>query len=119
MKNKLIAIYFIVFITHQIAEKLGFNNSFIDSYLDDFLFLPLFLFTLELIISVLSQLKFELSIYQKVFTIILILTVVEALFPIISNRFIFDWFDFLAYGLGYIFYIGILNYSKNDKLKIT
>lgn len=119
MKNKLAFLYFIIFILHQIIENAGIKFSLIDSYLDDFLFLPLFLFSIEIIISFLSKNKFSLTITQKWVVIIFTIIIVEILFPFLSKRFVFDYWDFLAYGLGYIFYIGILNYSADDKIKIT
>lgn len=119
MKNTLLAIYFFIFLIHQVLEKIGFKNSFLDSYLDDFLFLPLFLFSIEFIISTLSKQEFSLNFKQTLFTIALAMINVELIFPLFSNRFVFDYWDFISYGLGYIFYIGILNYSKHDKIKIT
>lgn len=119
MKNKLTFLYFSIFILHQIIEKIGVKNPFIDSYLDDFLFLPLFLYTIEIIISFLSKNVFTLSNTHKIVIIIFILLIVEILFPLLSNRFVFDYWDFFAYGLGYIFYIEILKFFNNDKVKIT
>ena len=117
MKNKTILIYFFIFLIHQIIEKMGFNNTLIDSFLDDFLFLPLFLFSIELILSILSKSSFNLTVNQKIVTIAFILFLVEIIFPKLSNHFTFDYWDFVVYGLGYFFYIGILKISIHDKFQ--
>lgn len=117
--NKIQILYLVVFIAHQIAENIGLNHWFIDSYLDDFLFLPLFLFTVEFIFSSITQHKITLTLSHKISLIVFILIVVEIVFPLRSHRFVFDYWDFFTYGLGYIFYIGILKFFNNDKVKIT
>ena len=119
MKTYLTLFYFIIFICHQIAEKVDIHNHFIDSFLDDFLFLPLFIFTVEKIMKLITDRNFRFSKNLKFFTIIYTICIVEIIFPTLSNRFTFDYWDFAAYGLGYFFYIGILKIYFYAKVKTS
>ena len=106
MKNYLIISYAIVFLIHQITECFGLHHPFMDSYLDDFLFLPLFLFSVEKMICVFTGYKYTLRIQHEVFVAVYAIVLVECIFPVLSNRFIFDYYDFLAYFLGIAFFKG-------------
>ena len=102
---------FLVFLIHQILEKLlDFHIVFFDNYLDSFLALPIIL-SLYLVER---RLLFQKPNYQFSLLEVVVISIALSLFfeealPLISDDFTKDYFDYLALGLGAGFYWGFGN----------
>jgi hypothetical protein len=102
----------ILFLGHQLIQKgFGIDIPFIHSYLDDLLVMPIIL-TLILV----ERRRFfgwgENFTFSALETVGLVLgfsLLFELAFPYLSSKFTFDWYDFIAYGLGGIIYYKYLN----------
>jgi len=111
--NSLFIFSFILFSIHQILQKkLGISFVWIDSYLDDILFMPIVLNLLlvERRLYYTSNETYKFSKLDYIIITIFLGIVIEIGFPMISNAFTFDYYDFLAYAVGTMIYIA---YNKD------
>ncbi len=96
----------ILFIVHQILQwGLRISIPFADNYLDPFLFLPIVLGAyLQERRLFLKNESFTLDNFQLIGISIILCVVVEVVFPLINTEYTFDLFDFVAYGLGGLYF---------------
>jgi len=110
MKKLFSSLFFIIpiilFSIHQIIEKiLNFHFVFIDNYLDDLLFFPIVL-PLLLIERrwLLKNKNYYFSLLECVVIVLVISLFFEEIVPLFLNSFTKDYFDYLAYFVGAIYY---------------
>ncbi len=112
IRHPLFALSCILFLTHQFAQKgFGIHIPFVHSYLDDLLVMPIIL---PLILV--ERRRFygwgEDFVFSAPVTAALVLAfslIFELVFPYFSEKFTFDWWDFVAYGMGGILFYRYLN----------
>lgn len=113
LKHPVFLISCLLFLLHQLVQKgLGVHIPFIHSYLDDLVVMPIIL-TLILVERRRFHSWGKEFTFSAVDTIGLVFgfsLIFELLFPYISGKFTFDWWDFLAYSLGGIIFFKTLNY---------
>jgi hypothetical protein len=102
----------ILFIAHQIIQKgFGIHIPWVHSYLDDLLVMPIIL---TLILIERRKLfgwgeAFSFSGLETLGLVFSLSLLFEWVFPYFSDKFTFDWWDFLAYALGGWIYFRYLN----------
>ena len=105
--------FLLLFVLHQALEFGNSSITFFDNYLDAFLLplllLPFLLFEKRLILKE-DEHSFTIPL---VFTYFLVLVIIsEFIFPALSNRFTFDWWDVIAIGAGTILFHVLFNSRK-------
>lgn len=117
----------LLLLTHQFFQKiLLFKIPFLDNWLDPFLSMPVLLGLILVerrwflnrksesdlpysqgdLKSPCEYHSYNLSKLETVITVLFFALIFEFIFPKYSDGFTFDWWDFLAYGLGgFLFYI--------------
>jgi|SRR5690606_20600264 len=110
-----ISIIFILFLLHQIIEKIfSIHNVWIDSYLDPLLCMPLFLSALLLQRRILFY-KNESYILPKfhIFVAFIFVSIwAELIFPYFNKGFTADFWDIVLYLIGCIYFYIFLNKSR-------
>lgn len=95
-----------LFIWHQWAENQGFHEVWIDSYLDDVLFLPLVFGFFRLLKRVISrEPDWDIPHAWMINTLLFVSVYFEGILPLFSNRFTSDPLDIIAYTGGMTAYI--------------
>lgn len=99
----------VLFMLNQLMEHSGIFVPLIHSYLDDLLFMPIVL-TLSLLLQrkILGW-KYRLSTIHLLFSFVYVSVVMEAVLPLVNDRFISDPYDVLMYGFGIILFQMVLN----------
>ncbi|MBK6642010.1 MAG: hypothetical protein IPG39_12690 [Bacteroidetes bacterium] len=99
----------VLFVLNQLMEHSGIFVPLIYSYLDDLLFMPIVL-TLSLLLQrrILGW-KYRLNTIHLLFGFVYVSVVMEAVLPLMNDRFISDPFDVLMYGFGIILFQMLLN----------
>lgn len=112
IKHPIFLLCCILFIIHQVIQKgFGIDIPYVHSYLDDVLVMPIIL-TLILVERrrlFLWGKDFSFSAIETIGLVISFSLIFEFLFPYISIKFTFDWWDFLAYAFGGVIYYKYLN----------
>ena len=94
-------------LTHQVLQKIfHISIPFLDNWLDPFLSIPILLglILMERRWFYKNKKSYSFSILETVIAVLFFSFVFEILFPKWSDGFTFDWWDFLAYGLGGLFF---------------
>ena len=92
-----------LFLLHQMAEKVfDLTTPFVDSYLDSLLAPPILLTLVVAERRILFRRGpgYTLEGHETFIGTLVIAMIGELLFPFLSDNFIFDWLDFLFYGVG-------------------
>lgn len=112
LRHPLFIICCLLFLAHQIIQK-GFDVHipFIHSYLDDLLVMPI---VLTLILVERRKIHgwgpdFVFSLPLTISLVLVLSIIFEWIFPVFSQKFTFDWWDFVAYGLGGVVFYKYLN----------
>jgi len=107
---------------HQVLEKLlHIYNFWIDSYLDNFLAMPIILslWQFEKIFLLRKNRTNRLSILEITVATIYISFITEIVFPMFSRDFEGDIVDLLAYAMGSVVFIAFNYFSKNSDKPIN
>ena len=94
-------------LAHQFFQKvLLIRIPFLDNWLDPFLSMPILLglILMERRWFYKNKKSYSFSILETVIAVLFFAIIFEFVFPKYSNGFTFDWWDFLAYGLGGILF---------------
>jgi hypothetical protein len=111
-ENKMLFTLYVLFFIHQLTERiLHIDLIWIDSFLDPFLCFPLLLPILEYEWKRYYAERGRLSNAELAILAFLFALLFEFAFPKINPDFVFDWVDFLFYGLGYLVYNKLLRFS--------
>ncbi|OYU96092.1 MAG: hypothetical protein CFE21_06690 [Bacteroidetes bacterium B1(2017)] len=100
-----------LFILDKWIQNTYAPNAFISNYLDDILFLPIFLGITLLAQQKLIQKEFTYSPFVIIVIWAIVAFVFELIIPVLSNKFTSDFFDVIAYGVGAIIFGLFLNQS--------
>ena len=112
-KQVIYCFFWFIFLINQLAQRyLNIVVPYIHSYLDDVLLFPILMPFIQWIHYVFTK-KQILPYWFIALLFIYISATVEFLFPIWSNHFTFDWFDFGAYFIGLLIFELVFN--KNFK----
>ena len=104
-ENKILFALYVLFFLHQLTERIfHINLVWIDSFLDPLLCFPLLLPILEFEWKRYYVERGPLSHAELAMLTLLFALLFEFAFPKINSAFVFDWIDFLFYGLGYLVY---------------
>ena len=112
LKSPLFIICLLLFIIHQIMQKiLDIHFSLFDRYLDNLLAMPIILTLLMIERRYLLGRKhtFGLTSLEVVIATMFIVLVAEIVFPLFSRDFTTDWWDVLFYSLGSIVFYFTVN----------
>jgi hypothetical protein len=103
----------ILFVLHQVLQLgLEIKISFLDNYLDPFLFLPIALGAyLQERRLFLKNDGFKFDHFKLIALSVLLCVIVEVFFPFFNAGYSFDIYDFIAYYAGAIYF----NYKINRK----
>lgn len=95
---------FILFVLHQsIQYGLGWNVSILDNYLDPLLVMPILLGLISLERRYFFE-QAQLSGFEITVITIVLALLFEEVFPLLKSDFIRDWWDYLMYGLGSLYF---------------
>lgn len=95
---------------HQCFQYiLGIQISIIDAYLDPFLFFPVVMGGMLWERRWLYRPEYTFSKILCIVYFIVLVLLVECLFPLLNHRFIYDPIDFIAYALGMLFFMCVIN----------
>lgn len=116
--NVLLFLCFLVLIcTHQVAQQIfHIKTPLIDSYLDPFIGIVLLLFAYKVEKIYLWKRKTgKLHILEISIIVVVIASISEFLFPLLSNDFTKDYFDLLAFAMGGMFFYFTMNKTHKAK----
>ena len=104
------------FLLHQLLQKVfNYAIAFVDSYFDPFAAAVLGLFILKMERKHLwKQKQISFKWYEIMVITIVLALISEQLFPLLSEEFTSDPFDYIALALGGIYFRLFLNSSKVD-----
>ncbi len=103
LKSPLFIFSTILFLLHQVTQHvLKIKISFADSYLDNVVAMPIILTLLQAERRYLfnRSASYRLTTLEVVLATIYVSVLSEVLFPFLSDRFSFDWFDFVFFFAG-------------------
>jgi len=105
------------FLGHQCLQLiLGINIAFLDNYLDPAVLMPILLIAVLWERRILLKNKNIVLSYTEILGYFLLVVIFgEILFPLLSDRFIADYWDILAYAIGTLAYIGAKRVSDVAK----
>jgi len=105
----------LLFLIHQYLQMYAdFNIPFMDDYLDPLLVMPVILYAVLWERRILLKDKNITLSYTEILGYFFLMVIFgEIIFPLMSDRFIADYWDVLAYAFGTISYIIAKNYSNN------
>ncbi len=104
-ENKMLFVLYVLFLIHQFTERiLQVDLVWIDSFLDPLLCFPILLPILEFEWKRYYEERGPLSSAELAMLTLLFALLFEFAFPKINPAFVFDWIDFLFYGLGFLVY---------------
>jgi len=115
-KNIAFLLAFFAFLLHQIVEKiLDVHFSFLDSYLDPFLCIPIMLTFLlfERRVFFRQGNTFVLSSLEIIVATIVMICISELLFPYLSSQFTADWHDAIGMFCGSVYFYFFINVRTN------
>lgn len=115
LRSPLFIVCLFLFIMHQVLQKLlHIYNFWIDSYLDNFLAMPIILslWQFEKICLFRKGRSYKLSILEITVATIYISFITEIVFPMFSKEFEGDILDLLVYTLGSGVFFTYNNFSK-------
>ncbi|PVH24690.1 hypothetical protein DC487_11180 [Sphingobacterium corticibacter] len=107
----------LLFISHQILQWiLGIQLTWIDSYLDPILMMPI---TLHIVLwerryIVGRSSQYTLSKITLFHYFLLVSIIAEVIFPLLQPLFVADWADVLCYAIGTVFYYIFMNQQGVD-----
>ena len=103
---------------HKLAERAGFKDSWMDSYLDDILVIPIFLGTALFLMRLIMGANYRLSTSQIWITVFIVAVFFETTAPYLyPELFTADWYDLFCYVLGgalFQFYGNTTTSNSND-----
>jgi hypothetical protein len=100
----------LAFIFDKFIQSTNYSPKWVNSYLDDFLLIPIFLGSALIVQQtiVFGQFSFKNS---QIFATWLVFSILfEFIFPKLTSAYVADFWDILAYGLGVIYFAVFLNY---------
>lgn len=110
-----LGIIVLIFLTHQILEKvLHIHISLLDKYLDPLLAMPIFLsgILLERRYVFYKTEEYFLSPIDIIASTLFMSIIAEVLFPYWNKGFTADWWDVLCYVLGSIYFYLFMNKTR-------
>lgn len=119
LKNHAFQICIVLFVTHQILQKiLNYNIPFADQYLDPFLSIPIFLSLLLMERRwLLRQRDFYFSTFEVAIITCVLAIIFEEVFPRISTKFTRDNWDYVFYFLGGCYFrLFVISLNENSRL---
>ena len=115
-------IFFITFVFAYLSLRLlesgGLGIEFTDGHFSDLFFIPLLMTSVK-IYRWLFNLSFRMGKKEVLIAVVYSVIVFELLLPTISESYVRDFFDVLAYFLGGVFYINFISKGFNRKSKIN
>lgn len=118
LRNKVWISCVLLLVLHQVTQKvLYWGIPFIDNYLDSFLSMPILLgaillerqFLITKYFSPSKQENYSFSMLETVIATIFFAIIFEEGFPRWSVNFTKDYWDYLAYFSGAVFFYGFIN----------
>ena len=107
--NKILVGLYVVFILHQFFERILHSSlGVLDSFLDPLLCFPVLLPILEFEWKRYYPERGRLALPELSALTLIFIALFEFGFPRINSRFVFDWYDFPFYILGFLFYVFFL-----------
>jgi len=98
---KILGSCFLVWLIFHSAVNMGLNNSFLNAYLDDFLLLPIWLFSAKLLqTKLLAKKYFSFAPITFLWTPLFAGILFEEVVPKLHTAFVRDSYDYLAYTAG-------------------
>lgn len=118
LKSPVFVISCILFGLHQALQKLfHISVPYLDLYLDNLLAMPiiltLLLFERRMLFKRGSH--YRLPVLDVVVATIYIVFIAEVIFPLLSERFVTDWWDVLFYALGSMLFLLTINRLPSGK----
>lgn len=114
----LFLIILLAFIFHQLGQKLfGISLPMLDSYIDPVLGMPLLLYahlTERRFLWGLGP-KFQLSALETILVTVITALISEFVFPLFTDLFHYDPYDFIAFAVGAILFYFTMNNKKSPK----
>jgi predicted membrane channel-forming protein YqfA (hemolysin III family) len=107
-----------LFGAHQALQKLlQISVPFVDLYLDNLLAMPIILTLLlaERRILFKRGRNYRLPLLDVVVATIYIIFIAELIFPLLSDKFVADWWDVLFYTLGSVLFLLTINRLPFDR----
>lgn len=111
-----------LFGAHQALQKLlHIPVPFVDLYLDNLLAMPIILTLLlaERRILFKRGRSYRLPLLDVVVATIYVVFIAEIVFPLLSDKFVTDWWDVLFYGLGSMLFLLTINRLPLDGERST
>lgn len=102
-----------LFLLHQFFQKvLGWNISFADNYLDTLLCMPIMLgfLLMERRFLLGKDRTYCFPFFDTLVMVLLLSVVYEEVFPMVSNGFTKDYYDYLCYSIGGLFFYFFINH---------
>ncbi|PPK88425.1 hypothetical protein CLV84_1392 [Neolewinella xylanilytica] len=104
----------LLFVLHQLLQRvLGYPLELIDSYLDPFLAPPILL-GLWLWERQLVWRAPYLRWYETAVAVLVLAVIFEEVYPRYREAFRYDVWDYLAYGLGAVYFYFLINVPRED-----